>query len=83
VEVQERQGILLTATKSSIRQKLREIGQQDEPSEVYEGLMFEKTGTRLEEEEVDVLGDLLGKMLKYRPEDRITMKEVLDHPWFT
>ena len=41
-----------------------------------------KTGARLREQEVELLGDLLEKMLKYRPEERIRMDEVIEHPWF-
>jgi serine/threonine-protein kinase SRPK3 len=34
------------------------------------------------EAEIDLLDDLLCKMLKHRPEDRITIDEVVCHPWF-
>jgi serine/threonine-protein kinase SRPK3 len=44
--------------------------------------LIEETGTRLAEEEVELLGDLLEKMLRYRPEERLTMDEVIRHPWF-
>ena len=53
----------------------------DAPHE-YEGPMIETTGTRLEEEEVELLGDLLEKMFRYLPDERITMREVLDHQRF-
>ncbi|OBZ66636.1 Serine/threonine-protein kinase SRPK [Grifola frondosa] len=76
-EEQRKQAVLLPAVKSSLRQKLREIGQQDDAPEVGEGTMIEKTGTRLEEAEVELLADLLEKMLRYRPEDRISMTEVV------
>lgn len=36
---------------------------------------------RLSTEESADLKDLLSKMLVWRPEDRISMKEVLQHPW--
>jgi serine/threonine protein kinase len=62
-------------SKSSIREELRDIGEE-------EGPMIETAGTRLEEEEVELLGDLLEKMLKFRPEERITIQEVVRHPWF-
>jgi serine/threonine-protein kinase SRPK3 len=71
-----------TMVKSSIRRRLRQIGEGDEPPRVDEGRMIEAVGTPLEEEEVALLGDLLEKMLKYRPEERITMQEVVQHPWF-
>ena len=44
--------------------------------------MFERTGTALESEEVDLLTNLLEGMLKYRPEERVTISEVVRHPWF-
>ena len=68
--------------KSSIRRRLREIGKQDDPPKVDEGRMIETVETPLEEEEVELLGDLLEKMLKYRPEEGITIQEVVRHPRF-
>jgi serine/threonine-protein kinase SRPK3 len=44
--------------------------------------MSEPHGTRLSSEEVELLADLLGKMLKYDPRDRIGIDEVVEHPWF-
>ena len=73
----------LIAEKSSLREKLRDIGQQDDPPEADEGCMIEKTGTGIEETEVELLADLLEKMLRYNPEARISMTEVLQHPWFS
>ena len=43
--------------------------------------MIEKQGVRLCKEEVGLLGDLLEKMLRNRPEDRIKLREVSEHPW--
>jgi serine/threonine-protein kinase SRPK3 len=68
--------------KSSIREKLCEIGEEDDPPTGDEGPMIETVGTRLEDEEVDLLSDLLEKMLMYNPEERITIQEVVRHPWF-
>lgn len=45
--------------------------------------MIEKSGVILPEEVVALLGDLFERMLVYRPEDRIGMQEVIDHPWFS
>ena len=42
--------------------------------------MIEKRGSGLGEAEVKLLADLLDKMLRYRPEDRTSISEVLqDH----
>jgi serine/threonine protein kinase len=37
----------------------------------------------LDEKEVELLEDLLRKLLRYRPEERIGMREIVKHPWFT
>ena len=68
--------------KSTIRDKLRMIGEKDTPPDADEGPMIEHVGTRLEEGELVLLSDLLEKMLKYRPEERIDIQEVVNHPWF-
>lgn len=34
------------------------------------------------EEDIRSLGDLIVKMMKYRPEDRLPTKEILEHEWF-
>lgn len=73
--------IFLEASKSSIGERLRSIGTRDDPPYSDEGPMVEKSGVKLDEE-VELLGDLLHKMLRYRPEERIGMQEVVEHPWF-
>ncbi|KAF9783338.1 kinase-like domain-containing protein [Thelephora terrestris] len=80
---QERAGVLLKARRSSIRAKLLEIGERVDPPSEYEGPMIENPELRLHEEEAGVLEDLLEKMLKYRPEERIRIQDVVRHPWFT
>ncbi|KAK9792156.1 putative Protein kinase domain-containing protein [Seiridium cardinale] len=34
------------------------------------------------DEEIPLFADLLGKMWRYDPEERITTAEILEHPWF-
>ncbi|KAL5483266.1 hypothetical protein ACEPAI_8496 [Sanghuangporus weigelae] len=75
-EQQQKAYLFVRAEKTSIRRKLCSVGV---PDEAYDGITL---GTPLEKEEVDLLADLLERMLKYLPEDRITMKEVVQHPWF-
>ena len=75
--------MLLKAYRSSIRAKLLEIGEQDDPPSEDEGPMIAKPRVRLHEEEVGLLEDLLEKMLKYNPEERIRIQDVIRHPWFT
>ena len=75
----DEQRTLLPAVQDSILQKSRaEIGDQND-SNVNGGTMTEKRGSGLGEAEVKLLADLLDKMLRYRPEDRISISEVLQH----
>ena len=57
-------------------------GNGNTTGDVSESSMIEKPGTRLSEEEVADLHDLLGRMLRYHPGDRISVDEVLEHRWF-
>ena len=73
-----------SAKKTSTKQKLAGIGSQDVPLKIGDdGPMAEWPGMRLTDIEIEVLGDLLEKMLRYQPQDRIKMCEVVTHPWFT
>lgn len=82
-KAQEFQQGLLPAKKTSIKQKLASIGNQDVPLATgNDGTMMELPGSRLEQNEIQLLGDLLEKMLRYRPQDRIKISEVVSHPWF-
>lgn len=78
---QKSAGVFLYASKTSIREQLRLIGAQDDVPSSDEGPMIETPGVRLSEKEIELLGDLLEKMLRYRPEDRIGLNEVDVHPW--
>ena len=82
LDVQRREGICLPAVRSSLQKQLRYIGLQDEPAEVYEGPMFEKPDIGMNEGEVALLSDLLIQMLRYDPDKRFTISDVLRHPWF-
>ncbi|TDL22816.1 kinase-like protein [Rickenella mellea] len=79
---EEEEETLLPAVQSSLHHKLSEIGEQDDAPHAYEGKMIEEVGTHLDEAEVNLLADLLEKMLRYNPQDRISMSEVVQHPWF-
>ncbi|EIN04031.1 kinase-like protein [Punctularia strigosozonata HHB-11173 SS5] len=82
ISAQKQTGVRITARKTSISEKLRSIGDVDEPPAADEGPMIERCGVKLSEEEAELLSDLLGRMLKYRPEERPTMEEVIHHRWF-
>ncbi|RDB29753.1 Serine/threonine-protein kinase SRPK [Hypsizygus marmoreus] len=82
-KARELQQVLLPAEKTSIKQKLESVGGQDAlPATGDDGPMMERPGTRLDKMEIQLLGDLLKKMLRYRPQGRIKMREVVAHPWF-
>jgi len=72
----------VTSSGSPIQAKLRSTGTLDEPPSVDEGPMIERPGSTPDEEEIGLLGDLLVKMLRYQPEERMPMREVIRHPWF-
>jgi serine/threonine-protein kinase SRPK3 len=44
--------------------------------------LFEKPGMQIPQKEIEPLDDLLKKMLRYTPEQRITIDDVIRHPWF-
>lgn len=44
--------------------------------------MIERPGSRVSEDEVADLHDLLGQMLRYQSESRVAVDEVLEHRWF-
>lgn len=46
------------------------------------GSLLERSDVPLPAEEATLLADLLGKMLRYHPQERITIEEVVSHAWF-
>lgn len=82
--------------KTSIKQRLAIIGAQgalppgNSRPQARLGIfdngpmaLAERFGTRLGDDEIGVLGDLLEKILQYQPQDRIKMcREVVAHRWF-
>jgi serine/threonine-protein kinase SRPK3 len=68
---------------TSIRSALEDVGTEEDHRQAGSALsLFERSGVRIPEEELVLLNDLLCKMLRYRPEERITIDEVIRHPWF-
>ena len=59
------QQVLLPEKTSSIQEKLRIGGQDKRPTTGNDGLMMEPFGTKLDEAEIQLLGDLLEKMLRF------------------
>lgn len=80
LEDQKLSGALVPSSKTSIEAKLRFIGTYDERiAQVQWSRRLVRYWTRKRY----ALGDLLGKMLRYSSEDRISMEEVVQHPCFT
>jgi serine/threonine-protein kinase SRPK3 len=68
---------------TSIRSALEDVGTEEDHRQAGSALsLFERSGVRIPKEELVLLNDLLCKMLRYRPEERITIDEVIRHPWF-
>lgn len=61
-----------------IEDNLKEIGTDD-----LDGDSSDKAKGILCQEEIDDMADLLGKMLRYEPSERIDVGTVLQHKWFT
>lgn len=66
--------------KTSILVLLGKIGAMD--SEGGEN-NYERCGEKLDGVEMELFADLLEKMLHCRPEERLTMSEVVSYPWFS
>lgn len=47
-----------------------------------DGLM-ESEGTEISSDEVDLLEDLLARIFKYTPDQRLTLKDIITHGWFS
>ncbi|SPO00206.1 uncharacterized protein DNG_03054 [Cephalotrichum gorgonifer] len=69
----------------SVAQNARSLRDKLAPGVWYmdSGLPDEVQHRDIPEQEIEVFADLLGKLLRYRPEDRISAEEALSHEWFT
>lgn len=45
--------------------------------------LMERMGTKLTDKEADLLRDLLIKILKYPPNQRLSLENIIDHSWFS
>ena len=82
-KARELQQVFLPAEKTSIKQKVASTGDRGvPPATENDGPTMERPGTKLDEVDIQLLGDLLAKMLRYRSQDRIKISEVITHPWF-
>ncbi|KAF7533650.1 hypothetical protein G7Z17_g13478 [Cylindrodendrum hubeiense] len=63
----------------SVAQGARSLGEKLNP-----GLWYLSTDTHrdISQREIEIFSDLLGKLLEYTPEERLSAAAVLDHEWF-
>ncbi|KAF6749494.1 kinase-like domain-containing protein [Ephemerocybe angulata] len=66
--------------ETSIMQELEKAQSADEGGR--DVIFAEATRVQIEKEELELLADLLKQMLRYLPEERPSIDEVLSHPWF-
>ena len=68
------------ATEKPDRNGITTVYQTPEPSSIHE--MLEQTVRHIPGDEIEVFADLLGKILKYNPRDRLTANAAQRHEWF-
>lgn len=69
----------------SVAQGARSLQEKLAPGVWYldSGLPPGKSHREIPQREVEVFADSLGKMLRYKPEDRVSAEDILNHGWFT
>jgi len=75
---------IVRACKFELNEMIADIGAEDEEDEEPErncAVMLERNGVKVPEEEASQMKDLLGKILKWKPEERISIIEIIDHRW--
>ena len=83
VEDQERDGVMLICEEETLRQMVQRIGRNEDPP-VW-GTKWDSATEAMDplsEGETDLLTDLLEKTLRYDPTERLTIRELIEHPWF-
>lgn len=77
-------GTMIPAAESSLYEKIHRIRKRGRPADktINKQSLLERAGTPISRREMRLLEDLLRRMLKYHPNDRLTMDEVVRHPWF-
>ncbi|KAM3074872.1 hypothetical protein ACMFMG_008286 [Clarireedia jacksonii] len=75
------------ASKFELDEMIAEIGAEDddddEDPERNCAVILEPNGSKVPEEEASQMEDLLGRILKWKPEERISIKEIMNHPWLS
>ena len=82
-EVDESGRVVAANSNVAISRRPRSLREAIAPR--YEGILYELNKHNLgniSDKEVDLLSDLLGRLLRYDPAERISAKEALEHDWF-
>ncbi|KAJ8060102.1 hypothetical protein OCU04_011712 [Sclerotinia nivalis] len=75
---------IVRASRFELDEMIAEIGAEDEEGDDPErncAVMLEPNGMKVSEEEASLRKDLFGRILKWKPEERISIKEIMDHRW--
>ncbi|KAF7866860.1 hypothetical protein EAF04_005701 [Stromatinia cepivora] len=75
---------IVRASKFELDEMIAEIGAEDEEEDDLErncAVMLEPNGAKVPEDEASQMKDLLERILKWKPEERISIKEIMDHRW--
>ncbi|KAK9358957.1 kinase-like domain-containing protein [Lipomyces starkeyi] len=72
-----------SADNESISDETNIVSTNNVRTELDRDSILEPPGVRLTVEEVEVFEDLLRKVLRYNPEQRVTPSKSLKHAWFT
>lgn len=68
-----------------LERMIAEIGSEakkNDPCEEY-GTLLEVPGTKVSEEEAALFKDLLDGIFRWDPEKRFSLKEIIEHLWFS
>jgi serine/threonine protein kinase len=83
-DTEEKEGIITSTVHESVAFNARSLQDKIAPGLWY---MSDRhpNGDRhrdISKTEQDIFADLLGQLLEYKPEDRISAKDVINHEWF-
>ncbi|KAF7189810.1 Serine/threonine-protein kinase SRPK [Pseudocercospora fuligena] len=78
-------------TEYPLAEMIADIGEEDvvddeadvETGEDYLELLLERPGKTIDEHEAQNLEDLLQKVFQWVPQDRLSVKHILEHSWFS
>ncbi|APA12528.1 hypothetical protein sscle_09g072980 [Sclerotinia sclerotiorum 1980 UF-70] len=75
---------IIRANKFDLDEMIADVGAEDEEDDDPQrncAMMLEPNGVKVPEGEALQMIDLLERILKWKPEERISIKEIMDHRW--